>query len=63
MKKWEYKILVRHLDDGIDVFESELNELGKEGWEIVSVPVEHTYYTAFLKREVKEDKEYTISLK
>ncbi len=45
MKKWEYhKIKYNH---------SEMERLGKEGWELVSVVVEFTIIQCYFKRELK----------
>jgi hypothetical protein len=44
MKKWEYKVLVMNTEKE----EEKMNELGKEGWKLVSVrhsPIGlHSYY-------------------
>lgn len=53
--QWEYK--------AIKANEDTLNELGKEGWELVSSCSEHSetfgreVVTHYLKRPVKEDKQ------
>ena len=59
MAEFEYKAVDCCLPGGIGDFEDELNELGEEGWELVSVcPSGSSEYgldslTAFLKREIK----------
>jgi hypothetical protein len=57
MKKWEYETCAcKDADDLVEI----LNELGKDGWELVSVVFVHfpkadesqgDYLEAFLKRE------------
>jgi len=47
MKKWEYKTRQVGIRLSID---NVLNELGKEGWELVAVG---PHSTAFFKRELK----------
>jgi len=43
MQKWEYKIVKV-------ATEAELNRLGEEGWELISVTLYVSYYTFFFKR-------------
>ena len=58
MKKFEYKSVDCSLPSGVEGMVKELNRLGKEGWELVSVsPSDSSEYglsilTAFLKREI-----------
>jgi hypothetical protein len=48
--KWEYNIL--KWSNHADV--NELDKLGKEGWELVSVTCDYNYnYCAFFKREIR----------
>ncbi len=46
MQKWEYLRLEIHEDYP----ENELNIHGEQGWELVTITFEGTYYVAFLKR-------------
>ena len=43
MQKWEYKIVTR-------ADESEINLLGEQGWELVSVTENLSYFTFVFKR-------------
>ncbi len=43
MQKWEYKIVAR-------ASEADINNLGEEGWELVSVMENLAYYTFVFKR-------------
>ena len=58
MKKFEYKHLRRSLPFGVDDMMKQVQKLGKEGWELVSVyPTSSSEYgldivTAFLKKEI-----------
>ena len=58
MKKFEYKTLSCSLPSGLSEMETELEKLGKQGWELVSVcPSDGdgmglTRLTAFLKKEI-----------
>jgi len=58
MKKWEYKIVcVNSLKFGtLDRLLKRLDELGDEGWELVSTTESSSFdtYTSFLKREKEE---------
>jgi len=47
---WEYKHLVRHVPDEPLLGESELNALGAEGWELVSVHADRGAVHYYLKR-------------
>lgn len=38
MTKWEYRY---ELENGLESFETKLNTLGAEGWELVSATIEH----------------------
>jgi hypothetical protein len=48
MQKWEYKIVEKSISD------STLNELGKEGWELISVVIRATWigHLFYFKRPV-----------
>ena len=41
MQKWEYKIVEKTIS------ESQLNELGKDGWELVAVAIKATWIGHF----------------
>lgn len=51
---WEYKSV--HISDGKDAeIESVLNALGSEGWEMITLELEHGLFAwAVFKREKKE---------
>ncbi|MDI3327156.1 MAG: hypothetical protein QJR06_01255 [Alicyclobacillaceae bacterium] len=44
--RWEYATLVNH----VDAIRQELNNMGKQGWELVSVVPGHFHCTAIFKR-------------
>lgn len=55
-ESWEYRHLISGYDDEgyrQEIEESKLNELGKEGWEVVSIreAVNHEIISVFLKRK------------
>lgn len=60
MKQFEYKHLSCPLPAGVDKMMAEIQKLGKQGWELVSVcPTSSSQYgmeelTAFLKKEVEK---------
>lgn len=60
MKIFEYKHLSCPLPAGVDKMMAEIQKLGKQGWELVSVcPTSSSQYgmeelTAFLKKEVEK---------
>ncbi|MDK9706890.1 MAG: DUF4177 domain-containing protein [Desulforhopalus sp.] len=41
---FEYKILEKEQRSKLEIFESELNNLGQQGWELVSVDMEDRWY-------------------
>ena len=49
MEQWEYKIIDKSIS------ESQLNELGKDGWELVSVVLKATWigHLFFFRRRVQ----------
>lgn len=52
--KWEYKQIVRNLENEKPLDEAELNDLGKEGWEMTGVvqlpPIIYFYF----KRQIEK---------
>lgn len=59
MKRFEYQIISYPLDKktSLIAMQDDLNERGRDGWEVVSVSTSefaHVGHTAFLKREVAE---------
>ena len=50
MKKFEYKIVTNHAFKKSLMNEEYFNELGKEGWELISIS--HLDGSAYFKREV-----------
>ena len=60
MKKFDYKSIICSLPSGVDKMTAELQKLGKQGWELVSVcPTSSSEFgvdelTAFLKKEVEK---------
>lgn len=60
MKKFEYKHLSCPLPAGVEKMMTEVQKLGKQGWELVTVcPTSSSQYgmeeiTAFLKKEVEK---------
>jgi len=51
MTEWEYKILIVEVKEEP---EKELNKLGREGWELVSISVEDRIIFSVLKRKKSE---------
>jgi hypothetical protein len=51
MTEWEYKVLIVEVKEEP---EKELNKLGKEGWELVSISVEDRIIFSVLKRKKVE---------
>lgn len=57
MKQFEYQILSYPMDkkSSLITMQDDLNALGREGWEVVSISTSefaHVGHTAFVKREV-----------
>lgn len=51
MHRWEYKFTVLPANNIEDAIDNKLNDLGEQGWELVSV-VKDTYMTvAYFKRQ------------
>jgi hypothetical protein len=57
-KRWEYMTLTHHAE----AIRQELNTIGQEGWELVSIVPGQFHFTAFFKRPVAE-KVTTVSAK
>ena len=56
MTKWEYAVEVVDAGAGVEGCQAELDELGIEGWELVSVVTQSSGdLLAFLKRPVQAD--------
>ena len=59
MKKFDYKSISGSLPSGVDKMTTELQKLGKQGWELVSVcPTSSSEFgvdelTAFLTKEIE----------
>ena len=53
MTKWEYKVLKRQFAPLKDYYETELDELGKSGWELVSSHTESEEVVEFGKGKIK----------
>jgi len=49
---WEYKQIQRDLSEGTMPTEDELNEFGKDGWELVSI-LNHTGFLFLYFKRVK----------
>jgi len=47
---WEYKQIVRNLSESKIPSEDELNQLGKDGWELVTVFVNAGHLCLYFKR-------------
>ena len=47
---WEYKVLVRNLSTEEALNEEELNNVGKEGWELTGIVTNHPLVCFYLKR-------------
>ena len=52
--KWEYKQLIRNLEKGNPPDESELNQLGEEGWELSAVAQQPPLAYFYFKRLVEK---------
>lgn len=47
---WEYRLLVRDLGQSDVATEGELNPIGEEGWELVSIAVHSNQFYYYFKR-------------
>jgi hypothetical protein len=47
---WEYKLLVRNLSTEESLNEEELNNVGKEGWELTGIVTNHPLVCFYFKR-------------
>ena len=47
---WEYKLLTRNLSKEEAPTETELNALGKEGWELAGIVTDHPIVRFYFKR-------------
>ena len=52
--KWEYKQVVRNLENEKSLEEAELNSLGEEGWEMSGVAQHGTSVYFYFKRQVEK---------
>ena len=52
--KWEYKQIVRNLEKEQLLDEAELNELGKEGWELSGTAQQPPLAYFYFKRQVEK---------
>ena len=52
--KWEYKQIVRNLETEKLLDEAELNELGKEGWELSGTVQQPPLAYFYFKRQVEK---------
>jgi hypothetical protein len=52
--KWEYKQIIRDLEKEKPLDEAELNELGKEGWELSGIaqqpPLSYFYFKRLIEK-------------
>lgn len=51
---WEYKQIVRNLESEKLLEVSELNELGKDGWEMAGIVQQATLIYYYFKRQVEK---------
>lgn len=52
--KWEYKQIVRNLDEESTLNEAELNALGEEGWEMSGVAQQPPFAYFYFKRQIEK---------
>jgi hypothetical protein len=52
--KWEYKQIVRDLNNEEPLDEAELNELGEEGWELSGIAQQRPMTYFYLKRQIEK---------
>ena len=60
-KKWEYKTIQNFENDLVEYVEFHYNELGQQGWELVTTCItdnaleeDNKFFTAFFKREIND---------
>jgi len=51
MEQWEYKLFTPRWRDGVAVQEAAINELGQQGWELVSAMMDNASVCYCFKRE------------
>lgn len=51
--EWEYREVVRNLDDTGAMTEADLNALGAEGWELASILQDGRNVRYYLKRQLR----------
>jgi len=51
--KWEYKQIVRNLDNEKPLAETELNQLGEEGWEMTGIAQHPPSVYFYFKRQIE----------
>jgi hypothetical protein len=47
---WQYKLLTRNLAKEAAPIEEELNQVGKEGWELAGIVTDHPFVYFYFKR-------------
>ena len=52
--KWEYKQIVRNLENEKLLDETELNKLGEDGWEMTGVAQQHPFTYYYFKRQIEK---------
>lgn len=52
--KWEYKQIVRNLENEKPLEEAELNKLGEDGWEMTGVAQHSSMIYTYFKRPIEK---------
>ena len=52
--KWEYKQIVRNLENEKPLDETELNLLGKDGWEMIGIAQQSLMTYFYFKRQIEK---------